>query len=94
MGYKRSKANQQNHTALIKLNGVVSRGEVDFYLGKRIAYVYRAKTLKKGTPFRVIWGKVMRPHGNVGTVKAKFLSNLPPSSLGGSVRVFLYPSRV
>ena len=94
LGFKRSKANQQNHTTLLKIDGVVTKPETDFYLGKRIAYVYKAKTEKKGTKFRCIWGRVMRPHGNVGVVKAKFAKNLPPIALGGSVRVMLYPSRV
>lgn len=34
-----------------------------FYLGKKVAYVYRASTEKRGTKIRVIWGKVTRPHG-------------------------------
>lgn len=61
---------------------------------QRLAYVYKAKTAKKGTNFRVVWGRVTRAHGSVGTVRAKFRKNLPPSSLGESVRVMLYPSRV
>lgn len=46
---------------MIKIHGVESKKEVDFYLGKRIAYIYKAKTVRKGTRFRVIWGKVCRP---------------------------------
>jgi large subunit ribosomal protein L35Ae len=94
LGYKRSKANQYNHTALLSIDGVVTKKEVDWYAGKRVAYIYKASTLKQGTKFRCIWGKVMRSHGNTGTVKAKFRSNLPPCSLGASVRVMMYPSRV
>jgi large subunit ribosomal protein L35Ae len=34
-----------------------------FYLGKKVAYVYRASREVRGSKIRVIWGKVTRPHG-------------------------------
>ncbi|KAH0671364.1 hypothetical protein KY289_025857 [Solanum tuberosum] len=94
LGYKRSKSNQYPNTSLVQIEGVNTKEEVDWYLGKRMAYVYKAKTKKKNSHYRCIWGKVCRPHGNSGVVRAKFKSNLPPKSMGAKVRVFMYPSNI
>nr|GMD57633.1 60S ribosomal protein L35a-3 [Ipomoea batatas]GME19044.1 60S ribosomal protein L35a-3 [Ipomoea batatas] len=81
LGYKRSKSNQYPNTSLIQIEGVNTKEEVDWYLGKRMAYIYKAKTKKNKSHYRCIWGKVCRPHGNSGVVRAKFKSNLPPKSM-------------
>ncbi|TDL23836.1 60S ribosomal protein L33-A-like protein [Rickenella mellea] len=94
LGHKRAKRNSRPNTSLVQVEGVANKEEAQFYLGKRVAYVYRAKTEVRGSKVRVIWGRVTRPHGNIGVVKAKFRSNLPPHAFGASVRIMLYPSTI
>ena len=99
VGYKRGKHDQRTHTSLIQIENVNDTNSAEFYLGKRVAYVYRGekaqKLAGKGSTLanakksrtRVIWGKVTRSHGNSGVVKAKFRTNLPAITYGASVRV-------
>ena len=65
----------------MQIEGVNTKEDVAWYAGKRLAYVYKAKTKSNGTHYRCIWGKVSRPHGNSGVVRAKFKSNLPAESM-------------
>ncbi|KAL5202318.1 hypothetical protein ABZP36_013270 [Zizania latifolia] len=92
LGYKRSKSNQYENTSLLQIEGVNTKEEVGWYAGKRIAYVYKAKTKSSGTTIRCIWGKVTRPHGNSGVVRAKFRSNLPPTSMVNHAPTAVAPS--
>ncbi|KAJ3092403.1 60S ribosomal protein L33A, partial [Quaeritorhiza haematococci] len=94
LGFTRAKRNTKEHTSLLQLEGVQTPEDATFYLGKRVAYVYRAKREVDGSKIRVIWGRVTRTHGTSGVVRAKFRSNLPPRSFGASARVFLYPSNI
>ncbi|KAI7863668.1 ribosomal protein L35Ae-domain-containing protein, partial [Spinellus fusiger] len=62
------------NTSLIQVEGVKTTKNAQFYLGKRIAYVYRARREVNGSKVRVIWGRIAR-------------KNLPPKVFGASVRI-------
>jgi len=98
-GYKRGIHNQYPGQVRIAVDGLHERKDVGFYVGKRVAYIYKASAERKSirgksTKIRVIWGKIIGAHGNSGVVKAKFRNNLPPKSIGGPVRIMLYPSNI
>ena len=79
---------------LLKIDGVRTKDDTKFYVGKRVAYVYKAKKEIQNSKFRVMWGKIRRSHGNSGVVRAKFNKNIPPQAFGAACRVMLYPSSI
>ena len=94
MGYRRAKHAQTPTTSILELENVSSQAEARAYLGKQVAFVYRAKKVVNGTKTRAIWGKIIRAHGAGGKVRAHFKTPLPPQSFGSAVRVMLYPSNI
>merc|ERR1739848_340628 len=94
-GYSRGLKTQSMNQAIVKLEGVNDQAGSAWYLGKRVAFVHKAAKNTKlvngeKSRSRVIWGRVMRSHGQSGNVKVKFNSNLPSAKIASKVRVMLY----
>ena len=75
------------------MQGLNDKADTSYYMGKRVAYIFKAKTMQNNSRYRVRWGKIINAHGNAGVVRASFKKNLPPQAMGSMVRVMLYPQR-
>merc|ERR1712194_105773 len=69
--YKRARKDLTPNECLVKIEGVNTQEQTNFYKGKKVAYVYKCKTLKKNSKYRVIWGKVRRAQGQEGCVRVQ-----------------------
>merc|ERR1712194_78060 len=54
LGPKRSKSNVYHTCTLIKIDGVRTKADTTYYHGKKVAYIFKAKSEKKGSKFRVM----------------------------------------
>lgn len=88
--FRRNKREINPAQSLLKIDGVNSKEDAAFYIGKKVL----APNKSKNKDAAENWGVITQVHGNSGIVRAKFNRNLPPSFLGTNVRVFLFPSNI
>ncbi|CAO3612941.1 unnamed protein product [Mucor hiemalis] len=72
LGFERAKRTQNPNVSLIQVEGVQTTKDAQFYLGKRIAYVYRAQREVNGSKIRVIGVVLLAP--TVPTVSSRPVS--------------------
>mmetsp|Transcript_122517 Transcript_122517/g.280830 ORF Transcript_122517/g.280830 Transcript_122517/m.280830 type:complete len:137 (-) Transcript_122517:43-453(-) len=92
VSYRRNRETQKPNQVIVKIEGVREKTGARFYLGKKVAYVYKATKVVNGTKNRIIWGKVIGTHGSAGGVRCKFRPNLPGQALSRPCRIMLYPT--
>ena len=92
-GFRRGKTTQNCNQALITIANCNDKLGASWYLGKRVAYIWKAKKTVNNTRFRVSWGKVVNTHGHQGAVRVSFRRNLTARAMGAKVRVMLYPNK-
>eukprot|EP01055_Gregarina_sp_Pseudo9_P000140 Gregarina_sp_Pseudo_9__139@NODE_1096_length_1880_cov_128_756111_g1024_i0_p5_GENE_NODE_1096_length_1880_cov_128_756111_g1024_i0NODE_1096_length_1880_cov_128_756111_g1024_i0_p5_ORF_typecomplete_len114_score20_93Ribosomal_L35Ae/PF01247_18/5_3e34RimM/PF01782_18/0_33RimM/PF01782_18/5_5_NODE_1096_length_1880_cov_128_756111_g1024_i014281769 len=90
LSYKRSRLNVHPNTILVRIEGVQTRQDTKYYMGKRIAYLYKCNGPKSGKKVKCVWGKVTAAHGNSGVVRTKFTTNLCGDALGKPCRVYMF----
>lgn len=92
-GFRRSRMHQTENQALVKIQNCEDKAGARWYLGKRVAYVYKVKNTVNNTRFRVSWGKVQSTHGHAGSVMVAFSKNMTGGAMGSTVRIMLYPNK-
>jgi large subunit ribosomal protein L35Ae len=91
--FRRSRTHQWENQALVEIQNCKSKADAKWYMGKRVAYVFKVKNIANNTRYRVQWGTIMNTHGAAGMVRVKFLKNITGCAIGANVRVMLYPNK-
>lgn len=92
-GFRRARMSQNSNQALVHIENCNDKASAKWYLGKRVAYVYKVKNMSNNTRYKCSWGKVINTHGSAGGVRCSFTKNLPPAAMGAGLRVMLYPNK-
>jgi len=92
-GFRRGKTTQTENQALVTIQNCNDIAGARWYMGKRVAYIFKGKNTVNNTRYRVMWGTVIKTHGHQGKVRVHFTKNMPPRAIGAQVRVMLYPNK-
>merc|ERR1712190_100247 len=92
-GFRRYRIGQVMNQALVSIQNCNDKAGARWYLGKRVAYVYKVKNNVNGTRYRCSWGKVTNTHGHAGAVRCQFRKNITARAMGAQIRVMLYPNK-
>ena len=79
LAYAGTKEHQDNHHMILKPLDVNDRARASRLIGRKV--VWRTPTGRK------MYGRVLKPHGNRGEVKAYFKPGLPGQALGDYVEI-------
>ncbi|NJE06060.1 50S ribosomal protein L35ae [Thermococcus sp. M36] len=79
LAYAGTHEHQDNHHMILKPLGIDDRNEASRLIGRKV--VWKTPTGRK------VFGKVLKPHGNRGEVKAYFKPGLPGQALGDIVEI-------
>lgn len=79
VSYKRGRHLIHPKQGLVKATGIDSKAKAQALVGRKVTY-----TTKSG---KKISGKVTRPHGNKGLVRARFNKGLPGQAIGREVEI-------
>ncbi len=79
VNYRRGRHTQRTNQAIIEVEGVTDRASASRFIGKRL--VWRTPSGKE------IYGKIIKPHGNKGNLRARFSRGLPGIALGTKVEI-------
>jgi large subunit ribosomal protein L35Ae len=79
LGFRRGKHAQKTNQLLLSVSGVESRASAAGLIGKRV--------LLKTKSGKEIYGKIASPHGNNGTLRARFGKGVPAEFFGKDIEI-------